>query len=583
MICHGMALDGVAQMTKVFMPKVAISKAVLLTAILVFLVLNFQVTSAARVAKAKKSPGRRTGLITKVYYLGKLDGALAGPLLALVHPSPWKGQIDGVVLMPGSALATLTTAQQKALASLHRKGLAVVITRASQDYIDALNHTLGIAKPGSLPNGLKYLDLYASAMSRGGFRSYLLAPAMPVDQNATRMPEKPANLYLRTREFLKWTRNISSGSQTATAAPPSMPVQINNKIASWQTTITQPVVYYWASCGTPTNSCTNNYTLQVSVWPVYSQTNAQYNTSNPSQQQPIDFFIMSLSGNLNSAGCFGFYDKSHPTRISAYWARQYDLGAAVKDNWPLADLNIASGWSPQAANPDVSVTQGTSWSLSGSGSVGFQGDDPTGSASFNAGVAFDNSSTITYQAFQTQPNIGATSQTLNVASWTYDSWNYVHSMIQPSNGMCGGPGFATLPSILTSTTFSPTDTWVWQAYPAVRQKYNGISLPIQIDFSVLLGWTYYPGDETTCKPSGSSGDKYPLQYGGAGPRMVGSGPLTGLTFDVGCTVVTNYGTIPLGPTSNQNWAAGNPGTPYAAVSAWTINPPFAPTSATSGN
>ncbi|HMH44937.1 MAG TPA: hypothetical protein VK557_15715 [Pyrinomonadaceae bacterium] len=551
----------------------------LIAASFVFLQFN---STVGQQTKQRKAATAKTSLRTKTYFMGKLDGGLAAPLVALLHPSPWKGQSDGVILIPASALSSLTKRQEAALASSHRKGLPIVITGASQQHIDALNKILGIAKTSDLPQGLKYLDFYASAMTRRGFRSYLMAPSIPVDENAAHLPEKPANLYTRTREFLKWINDAQSSTMAmATAPPPSMPVQIYNDVASWQTTISQPVQYYWASCGTPTNSCTNNYTLQVNVWPVYSQTNAENNANPASQQLPTDFFIMSLWGNLSSAGCFGFYNKSHPTRISAYWARQYNLSAAVQDNWPIADLNIASGWSPQAANPSASVTTGTTWSLGGTGTVGFQGSDPTGSVSFNAGVSFNKTATVNYPALQTQPNIGSTSQTLNVASWTYDSWNYVHSTIQPSNGMCGGKGFGTLPPIISNSTFSPQDTWVWQAYPAVRQKYNGVSLPIQIDFSVLLGWTYYPGYAVSCKPKGSHGNEYPEQYGSVNSYLVGTGALQGITFDVGCAVVTSYGTIPLGPTSNQNWNMGNPGTPYTAISSWVVNPPFAPTGAPS--
>jgi hypothetical protein len=317
--------------------------------------------------------------------------------------------------------------------------------------------------------------------------------------------------------------------------------------------------------------------MQINVWPVYSQSNVSQNQANPSSLLPIDFFIMQMTGNLSAAGCFGFYgNRNHPNRISAYWARQYNLSAAVEGNWPLADLNISNGWNPQSANPSVSVTSGTTWNISGTGTVGATAAGPTGSVGFTAGASFNNSSTVSYPALQIQPNIGGTSQTLNVASWTYDSWNYVHSSIQPGNTACGGSGLASLPPIISSGTFSPQDTWVWQAYPSVRQKYNGTTLPIQISLSQLLGWTFYQGGKNNCKPSGSYGGTYPLQYNFQS-REVGSNPLQGLTFDVGCNVGTQYGTIPLGPTSNQNWGIGNPGSPYTSISAWTVYPPFAAT------
>jgi|GEM_PF-6273479 len=539
-----------------------------------FVFLQFNVTMGQQ-TKQRKAPAAKTSLRTKTYFLGKLDGALAAPLVALLRPSPWKGQSDGVILIPASALSSLTKRQEATLASSHRKGLPIVITGASQQHIDALNKILGIAKTSDLPEGLKYLDFYASTLSRHGFRSFLMAPSLAVDQSEVSPAESRSGLYSRTQEFLKWIRDLKSGGRRMAHASQTVPVQIYNTIASWQTTISQPVQYYWASCGTPTNSCTNNYTLTANVWPVYSQSNATLNAQNPSgQQQPTDFFIMSLSGNLSSANCFGFYNMSHPTHISAYWARQYNLSAAVQNNWAISDLNIAPGWSPQAANPSNGVTTGTTWSLGGTGTAG-----TSGSVAFNAGVSFNNSATANYPALQVQPNIGSSSQSLNVASWTYDSWNFVNTSILPS-GLCPS-SFNPLPPIISSGTFSPQDTWVWQASSAVRQKY-GTVLPVQIDFSVLLGWTYYFGFESSCKPKGSNLGQFPLQGmpGNSGPYEVGISPIQGLTFDVGgqCNTNLNYGTIPLGPTKKQNWSAGNPGTPYSAIPVWIIYPPFAPTS-----
>jgi hypothetical protein len=519
--------------------------------------------------------GARTSLQTKAYFFGKLDGELAPPLMALLHPSRWQGQTDGAVLMPASALSTLTKKQQDALASCHRKGLPVMITSADQEQIERLNSSLGLGKTSDLPQGLKYLDFYASTLSRHGFRSFLMAPSRAVNQSEVSPAENRSDLYSRTQQFLKWIRDTKSGGRRMAHASQTMPVQIYNNIASWQITFSQPVQYYWASCGTPTNSCTNNYTLTASVWPVYSQSNATFNAQNPSQtQQPTDYFIMSLSGNLSSAKCFGFYNLSHPTHISAYWARQYNVSAAVQNNWPNSDLNIAPQWSPQAADPGTSVTTGTTWSVGGTGTAG-----TSGSVAFNAGVAFNKTASVSYPALQVQPNIGSSSQSLNVASWTYDSWNYVQSTIKPS-GSCPS-SFNPLPPIISSGTFSSQDTWVWQAYSAVRQKY-GVVLPVQIDFSVLLGWAYYFGFESNCKPKGPNLGQFPLQNmpGSSGAYQVGISPIQGLTFDVGgqCQNPPNYGTIPLGPTKNQNWSAGNPGTPYSAIPVWVIYPPFAPTS-----
>lgn len=231
------------------------------------------------------------------------------------------------------------------------------------------------------------------------------------------------------------------------------------------------------------------------------------------------------------------------------------------------------------------MTQGTTWSLTGSGTAGPKNNYLT----FGGGVSFVNQTTTTIQAITTEPNIGSTTDgsTLNTASWTYDSWNFVNATIRPGNHACGGGGLQVdkaLPDIIYGGPFNITQTWVWQAQPSVREQFAAGGLPVQVTNSMLLGWTFYNGG-LRC---GAGVGPYELPSG-ALTSVVGQSPSAGLTFDAGCDTATPFGTIPLGhggegqafpgvPFYNpgpQNNDDGNPGEPNQ-FPIWQISLPFAP-------
>ena len=298
--------------------------------------------------------------------------------------------------------------------------------------------------------------------------------------------------------------------------------------------------------------------------------------------QPSDYFVMQTSANVSTSGCKDFYGtRPHSTRIAGYWLRQFNTAATVPEI-PISEMSIYSQYAPQQANPSVTITTGTSWGISGTGTAGYSSQGPSASLGFTAGVNYSNTRSQTYQALQTEVNINATPELANVASWTYDSWQFVHANIEPSNEACGGPGLNAngdaLPGIIYGETFSPNQNWVWQALPAVRQTFNGQALPVNLDSSMLLGWAFYSGGQSCSLNNPPFYDFKEQGYSGQA-SVVGSGPTSGLLFDVSCNVGTVYGTIPLGPyaTSDQNNSIGNPGTPYA-LTPWSVNVPFAPTS-----
>jgi hypothetical protein len=308
---------------------------------------------------------------------------------------------------------------------------------------------------------------------------------------------------------------------------------------------------------------------------VYSKTHADTPGTGPT-----DYFITQLSGNLSSQGCWGFYDgRSHDDRMAAYWARHYQFQAAAKDGsgnpWSFDDLSIDTGYSPISAAATVSVTQGTSWNIGGTGGAGPDG----ATVGFSAGATFSNSTTTSYSSLDTESGIGATD---NDAQWDFDSWSYVHSVIEPGNRACGGPGLQKqeLPGEIAGSSFSPVMTYVWQASQNVRNAYGANpQLPVDVDLGVLMGWTYY----ADAGPEQCSGDGnfslYDLDTTSIAQIESTSGQAS-LFFDVSCGTETIYGTVPLGPSSSsdQDNSIGNPG-PLYNLSLPTTYVPFAATDA----
>jgi len=540
--------------------------------------------------------GDHTGMVGRSYVYGTLDGALASQHIQVFSPQPWHGETDGPLLLSGDTLLSLSETEKNAARTLLQGGQAVLVTSATQPHIEALHALIGtpaaLSLDRTIPRHLA-VEVYGFARPHGLMRM-MVAPPFP----ALDGPEPESSQQERTTSVAHWFLEEVRGAQKPrmAARQSSADLALSSQSFPWTMQVFDAMPVYWSTCGIGTQQCVNHAQLSLSGWMVY--------LANPAIGQPSDFFIMQMSANLSTAGCKGFYgNRTHSSRIAAYWLRQANLSASVVppgSPFSLEQLSIPSGYyAPVATNPANTTTTGISWSLSGTGTAGGDSDGPSGNLAFGAGVSYSDSSTATYNALDTRVNIGATAS--NAASWTYDSWNFVHQYIEPANHACGGPGLntaAALPEIIYGGTFSPTQTWLWAAQPSVRSQLTtgaaSPTLPVNIDASLLLGWTYYTAGIQTCTAQSAEGTYYvqdllSSHFPGAGVDIVGTDTSlsNGLNFDVSCDVRTNYGTIPLGPLGphGQNNPEGNPGVPYAlgnptspgAPYAWAVNVPFAPT------
>ncbi|MGH8071256.1 MAG: hypothetical protein ACRERE_39710 [Candidatus Entotheonellia bacterium] len=498
-------------------------------------------------AEAEKPPASAAA-----YVLGKLDGALAEELMDVLQPVKWKGQTDGLLIMAGESVHKVHGETERNLLALHAAGHPIVLTNAAPEHFHRLHEILGVLVPVTLREPYDHLDFYAYANSVFGPKAFTMMPlvsAEPLDPPPSETPERKLK---RAKELLDWHEmDVRQSVRTGGNPVPGSQgtggtiLEVATDVGAWEIRATYPVSYLWGTCDQSLfgrtyyrDSCQTSYQLYVDVWPVYSADGAAQ-PGNPT----TDYFVMQLSGNLtpgdasdsNSPGdCYGWYTgRSHDDRLSAYWARTYQFTANVAQNaaactnnptggplcyWGHNDLGLASGYTPQTVNPDGTYTNGTSINL---GTTGTAGVDEA-SIGFSAGAEFTNQTTISYQALEPAATIGGPSGNDSQAVWKFDSWNFVHSSIEPSNNACGGPGLwsdVAAPAIITTASFSPVMTYVWEVSKTMRNTYStgcvagavscpggscpepsaneAACLPVEVDLGVLLGWAFFPSADDT--------------------------------------------------------------------------------------
>lgn len=542
-----------------------------------FIILSFLFGSCGNGSNSELGPA---------YLLGEIQGDLAPQVQEFLNPSPWTGQSDGALIMQADAVASLTPDQINDLSTLVKNGHPVILIETGQTQIEALHSLTGTFPPISLIND-DHFDVYIAGESQAGIRAGVVAPF-----SETSLPESEESKFERVKgvvsAVLTGLQVNPSGLSSQVLAQTTGPISLDTNNLPFQLTQSYSMPAEWSTCtNVKTKGCQDTVLVQVSAWMVYCETCAQ------TPGQPTDYFIMEVSPNVNTAGCKGVVPGSSASknRSAGYWLRQFNSSAQVpgaSDSDLTINLGPAGqgGYSPQDANPTATITQGTTWSLTGSGTAGPKNNF----LNFGGGVSFVNQTTTTYQALTTEANIGNTSNgdTLNTASWTYDSWNYVNNTIRPSNHACGGPGLEidkALPNIIYGGAFNVTQTWVWQAQSTIRQQFSSQGyLPVNVNNSMLLGWTFYKGDRACDNPN--ENEYYGLPPGNLTPVTDNS---LGLEFDGGCGTSTLFGTIPLGHggpmlsnpyypifnPGNQDNDNGNPGIPYL-FSTFQVNVPFAP-------
>jgi len=559
-------------------------------------------STAVEIKKASSEAGCSAKLAAsintelKAYVLNlPLSGTLGETLQHRLGANFWTGQTDGIVMLSAADLDKLSQAQQIQLKEAYKAKQFVVVANPKQADLEKFAKLVGErSAPIGLKDNVPYVDIFAMGSSPAALTDVTVV--YPVSAGEGWQPlgiEDDYHKAIRVNKFVELFKNSKPVAKprlsqpslvTASDAVSDATVEVDALAASvmFKQQITEG--YNTGTCNKQLlDPCYNTYQEFANFWPVYVES-----TSN----NITDYFIVVMSANLDASGCYSWYHNAsgvdNTNRLLGYFAQHYYQNTkAYKSTanggstWSFDDLSVMTNYQPQTTSNSVDVTNGTTFSLSGTGSVGGTAAGPTGSVGFTAGVSWNNTTKTTYETMMTSVKLPARSDFPASVQWDYDSKNYVKSSVMPGDQACGSDGFkyANTDASEVSTTFSPQQTFIWQASKNVREQLaqaqgvaaygsDPIKLTTDLNLGVLLGWAYWPDIYGQCDGTGALNSSNCSANGYYGPLDGGfcaginetSGGEWSLIFDVGCGTNTEWGTVPLGPT-DKSGGDGNPGTP----------------------
>ncbi len=573
-------------------------------------------STAVEIKKASSEAGCSAKLAAsintelKAYVLNlPLSGTLGNALQQRFGANFWTGQTDGIVMLSAADLDKLDATQRMQLQQAYKAKQFVLVANAKQADLEKFAKLLGErSAPISLKADVPHLDAFAMGSTPKALMD--VTAIFPISTGNGWQPlgiEPDLSKADRANDFAQWIKSRADGKDArpslshashviSTSAPEEAEVEIDQMSASFAWSPFYKEGYDTGTCDKQLlGPCYNTYQPLIQIWPVY--------VSSPNNGI-TDYFVVEMSANLAPQGCYGWYQNKgmeHNNRLLGYFAQHYYLqGKVYKSDqnggsfWGGNELMVYPDYAPKTTAREIEVTTGVTWSLSGNGSVGFKGTEPTGTVGFSAGVSFSNSSKQTYTSMSTTANVASSAgNNPSVAQWDYDSKDYVKASVMPDNHACGGSGFdfRAVDGSEVAATYSPMTTYIWQANKTVREQsaqaqgvpaYGGerINLNVELDLGVLLGWAYWPDMNGECDGTGTftslgCADKgyYQLDMGYCAGKNNSNAGQHSLIFDVGCATNTEWGTMPLGP-DDKSAGDGNPGKPKVFNTS-TLHVPFA--------
>lgn len=535
----------------------------------------------------------------KAYVLNlPLSGTLGEALQHRMGANFWTGQADGIVMLSAEDLDKLNPTQQMQLKEAYKAKQFILVANAKQADLEKFSKLVGEhSTPIGLKSNVPYVDVFAMGSSPAALTD--ITVVYPVTSGNGWQPLSVEDDYhkaIRVNKFVDLFKNSKPvakprmsqpGLATASDAVSDATVEVDALAASYAFKQQVTEGYDTGTCNKQLlGPCYNTYQQYANFWPVYVESASNNIT---------DYFIVVTSANLDASGCYGWYrgqGMEHNNRILAYWAQHYFQNAKVfkstangGSSWSFDDLSTYPNYEPKTTSRSADVTNGTTWSLSGTGSVGGNASGPTGSIGFTAGVSWNNTVKTTYTTMMTSVTAPARSDFPASIQWDYDSFDYVKENTGAgdiSTNACGSSGFdfSATDASEVSTTFSPQQTFIWQASKNVREQSaqaqgvaaygsDPIKLNVEVNLGVLLGWAYWPDAGGQCDGTGqfnssncAANGYYHLDAGTCAGKNNSSAGEHSLIFDVGCNMDTEWGTMPLGPDDKQsNQPNGNPGTP----------------------
>src|SRR4030095_16234700 len=106
------------------------------------------------------------------YRYGTLDGPLADHLLAVLQPTKWQGETDGLVILAGKNARKIDGKRLQDLLAVRAAGQPIVLTNATKEHVKALMDKLGQSVPVEPRPPYDHFDYYAYANTASGPRAF---------------------------------------------------------------------------------------------------------------------------------------------------------------------------------------------------------------------------------------------------------------------------------------------------------------------------------------------------------------------------------------------------------------------------
>jgi len=179
----------------------------------------------------------------------------------------------------------------------------------------------------------------------------------------------------------------------------------------------------------------------------------------------MDYYFISQSAQLNPSVLWKWIEKGHVSYPNIYLPKQegHMRRYLFKNYWgedPGNNVPLEKT-SPENANDKTTITSGISYSLSGS--LGFNGNGPTGS--LTAGATFNNSQSFSLSDCSVN-NMSGSEGKKHLAAWEY-------SFADPANGSTEFY-YTELKDapLLSRSNFQPVNQWIWTVPRSFTDKWS---------------------------------------------------------------------------------------------------------------
>lgn len=420
----------------------------------------------------------------KVYFIGDVAGVLAEEMpQVFVNLVSYDGvSADAPIFIAAEAVETLSEVEQQGLRNTFNSYYPIVVVNGSPTIINALLRRLDLDPNCSLPAGEDHAELFAVDREEEGyiFTWFTYPPeqgASPSnDANPTPLPpytDNPSDQLHRVAIFHAWLdEDGCRATQEVKAYEAAGSEALTDEIKGDGADLIELALKYVTSMNiSPWN---NHYQLSYFIASCHSF------KSPVDGNNDCDWFYVRQVGALDASGEYKGIRSLGDRDICEYYVDNYRM-----NNWmdpsitPVSDV-ILIDFDPQTLNGTTQITSGVDWNLGGS--VGFQGQEPTGSVS--GGVAFH---------YSTQFNISDCAVTCSCADADNNAkWRYNFAKCGPvSNFSTFAYSALSEPPLLSRSTFKPTNQWIWKFAPTVRDNNPSFLSQLDVDLVTSAGGQPY--------------------------------------------------------------------------------------------